>query len=86
MIPYFKINPEWKMEVAFRHDDLAFTAQFLFPVLPEDRYHEIVHETPDLPHKMMSFWTDMGKKKNKPAQYRRLMLIADKSVSYSSLI
>lgn len=48
MIPYFKINPEWKMEIAFRHDDPAFTAQFLFPVLPEHRYHEIFHETPDL--------------------------------------
>lgn len=48
MIPCFKINPEWKREVAFRHDSLAFTAQFLFPVLPEDRYHEIFYETPNL--------------------------------------
>lgn len=36
------------MEVAFRHDSLAFTALFLFPVLPEDGNHEIVHETPNL--------------------------------------
>lgn len=25
MIPYFKTNPEWKMEVTFRHDSPAFT-------------------------------------------------------------
>lgn len=48
MIPYLKINPEWKMEVAFRHDGPAFIAPFLFPVLPEDRYREIVHEAPNL--------------------------------------
>lgn len=35
----FKINPEWKMEVALRHDSL-FTALFLFLVLPKGRYTE----------------------------------------------
>ena len=48
MIPCFKINPEWKMEVALRHDSPAFTAQSLFQVLPEHRYHEIFHKTPNI--------------------------------------
>jgi hypothetical protein len=57
MIPCFKINPEWKMEVAFRHDQLAFIAQFLFPVLPKDRFIELKS-----PLKMMCF----GRPQNAP--------------------